>query len=183
MKEKLIPVGILEPQTGASYVAFGNDNKTSDLLADAIESWINHNMAKLRINDINRLLINADNGSECNSHRRQFLLRMIQLADKYSLTIHLAYYPPYHSKYNPIEHYWGGLERSWNGYLLDSVNTVIQRASCFTWRSVKTIATKIFGVYPKGVNPDKSENKEIAERLKRSETLPWYEVSIKPMTS
>jgi len=181
-KEKLIPVGILEPQTGASFVAFGNDNKTSDLLADAIESWIDHNMDKLRAGDINRLLINADNGPECNSHRRQFMFRMAQIVDKYCLTIHLAYYPPYHSKYNSIEHYWGGLERSWNGYLLDSVNTVLERASNFTWRSIKTVVTKVFGSYPKGVNPEKTESKKVSGRLKRSETLPRYDVSIAPMT-
>jgi len=36
----------------------------------------------------------------------------------------IIYYPPYHSKYNGIERYWAGLETSWNGYLLDTVETV-----------------------------------------------------------
>src|SRR5262245_2149031 len=31
------------------------------------------------------------------------------------LTVRLAYYPPYHSKYNPIERCWGILENHWNG--------------------------------------------------------------------
>ncbi len=30
--------------------------------------------------------------------------------------------PPYHSKYNAIERYWAGLEKSWNGYLLNTVS-------------------------------------------------------------
>jgi hypothetical protein len=33
--------------------------------------------------------------------------------------------PPYHSKYNAIERYWAGLEKSWNGYLLSTVDAVI----------------------------------------------------------
>ncbi|WP_419606290.1 ISAzo13-like element transposase-related protein, partial [Thiolapillus sp.] len=33
----------------------------------------------------------------------------------------LAYYPPYHSKYNPVERLWGVLENHWRGELLDSV--------------------------------------------------------------
>jgi len=27
----------------------------------------------------------------------------------------LVYYPPYHSKYNPIERCWSALEKKWNG--------------------------------------------------------------------
>jgi hypothetical protein len=32
---------------------------------------------------------------------------MIEFADKNNLEIVLAYYPPYHSKYNPVERCWG----------------------------------------------------------------------------
>jgi transposase len=38
--------------------------------------------------------------------------RMIEFADKNHLEIMLAYYPPYHSKYNPIERSWGILEKT-----------------------------------------------------------------------
>jgi transposase len=34
------------------------------------------------------------------------------------INIKLAYYPPYHSKYNPIERLWGVLENYWNGEFL-----------------------------------------------------------------
>lgn len=180
IKEKLIPVGILEPQTGASYIAFGNDNKTSDLIADAMESWMFHNQSRLLSAGIKRLVVNTDNGPECNSHRSQFMMRMVQLAENSGLEIHMVYYPPYHSKYNPIEHYWGGLERSWNGYLLDSIQTVIDRTENFTWRNLKTVTTTLFGNYFKGNNPDKSKKKAIEQRLLRSELLPWWDVIITP---
>ena len=39
------------------------------------------------------------------------MARLTQLADEFGLTIQLAYYPPYHSKYNPIERVWGVLEQ------------------------------------------------------------------------
>ena len=48
-------------------------------------------------------------GSENNSRRTQFIKRMIEFADKHSIQVRLAYYPPYHSKYNPIERCWGAL--------------------------------------------------------------------------
>jgi transposase len=51
-----------------------------------------------------------------------FIKRMIEFADKTGLIIRLAYYPPYHSKYNPIERCWGILEMHWNGTPLSSAH-------------------------------------------------------------
>jgi hypothetical protein len=48
-----------------------------------------------------------DNGSDSSGVRTQFLHRMVQFVDTISKPIQLLYYPPYHSKYNPIERCWG----------------------------------------------------------------------------
>ncbi|MCK5830676.1 MAG: hypothetical protein KAH20_10265, partial [Methylococcales bacterium] len=40
----------------------------------------------------------------------------------------LAYYPPYHSKYNPIERTWGMLENHWNATLLNSLEVTLEWA-------------------------------------------------------
>jgi len=181
-KKKLIPVGVLEPKTGASYIAFGDSNKTSDLIADAIEQWCVVNSDRLRSQMIERLVINADNGPECNSRRTQFMKRMVDLADASGLEIHMVYYPPYHSKYNPIEHFWGGLERSWNGYLLNDVSNVLERAGNFAWRKVKTVVSTIFGEYPKGITLNKKEKSQLEERLIRLKSLPKWDVRISPKT-
>ncbi|MFA5922914.1 MAG: hypothetical protein WC856_16775, partial [Methylococcaceae bacterium] len=50
---------------------------------------------------LNQLVINLDNGPHNSSHRTQFMKRLTEFADKNNLEIVLAYYPPYHSKYNP----------------------------------------------------------------------------------
>jgi hypothetical protein len=47
------------------------------------------------------------------------------LTNMTGLSVRLIYYPPYHSKYNAIERYWAGLEKSRHGYLLDTVETVL----------------------------------------------------------
>ncbi|NJO84626.1 MAG: hypothetical protein HC828_18895, partial [Blastochloris sp.] len=36
----------------------------------------------------------------------QFIQRLVAFVDQTGLTVQLAYYPPYHSKYNPIERCW-----------------------------------------------------------------------------
>ena len=58
----------------------------------------------------------------------------MEFARKYGLAVQLAYYPPYHSKYNPIERCWGILEMHWNGSLLDSVEAVLGFAGSMTWK-------------------------------------------------
>ena len=133
-KDKLVPGGILETESGKSFLFFTPSNKTSDFLVDGIELWWKSN--KECLSTFNQIAVNLDNGPECSGHRSQFLQRMVEFADREKLTVHLIYYPPYHSKYNGIERYWGGLERSWNGYLLDSVETVLKRAGNFVWRTV-----------------------------------------------
>ena len=47
------------------------------------------------------------------------------------------YYPPYHSKYNPIERCWGVLEVYWNGELLDSEEAVLGFAANMTYVTIR----------------------------------------------
>ena len=87
--------------------------------------------------DPHTLVINADNGPENSSRRSQFIKRLIAFAYANGVNISLAYYPPYHSKYNPIERVWGVLENHWNGELLDSVEKVLGFARTMTYNNKK----------------------------------------------
>jgi hypothetical protein len=180
MKEKLVPAGILEPVGGTSFLFFGTNYKTSDFMADGLLLWWQHRKAELP--GIKQLVINVDNGPECNGRRSQFLLRMTEFADLTGLCVRLVYYPPYHSKYNAIERYWAGLEKSWNGYLLSTVDAVIHRAGNFFWKGVRTIACLVDALYEKGVKLCGHEKRELEHRLERSEQLSWWDISIRPKT-
>ena len=83
---------------------------------------------KDRFVQMKTLVLNVDNGPENHSRRTQFMQRLLEFVQRYQVSIRLAYYPPYHSKYNPVERCWGILEQHWNGSLLDSVDSVIQYA-------------------------------------------------------
>jgi len=71
------------------------------------------------------LVINADNVPENNGHRTQWLKRLVEFSEQENITIQLAYYPPYHSKYNPVERLRGLLENHWRGGLLDPVEKTL----------------------------------------------------------
>jgi hypothetical protein len=81
---------------------------------------------------IRELVINLDNGPEVASRRTQFIKGLVEFANRHGLTIQLVYYPPYHSKYNPIERCWGVLERPgrhWNGTPLNPIETALRGAA------------------------------------------------------
>ena len=126
------PVGIFLPASDELFLYGVTSKVTSDCLVDRLVDW--WETVKEHFPLVRTLLINLDNGPESHSRRTQFMQRLVEFALRYQLTIRLAYYPPYHSKYNSIERCWGILEQHWNGALLDSVDAVIQYARTMTWK-------------------------------------------------
>lgn len=179
-KQKLVPGGILEPVSGRSFLFFTGSYKTSDFMADGLQLWWNE--MKQDISNVKRLVINMDNGPECSGRRSQFLKRLVGFSDVTGLAVRIIYYPPYHSKYNGIERYWAGLEKSWNGYLLSTVSVALNRAANFVWKRVRTTVHLLGTTYEKGVKVCGKEREKLEDRLERSEKLPWYDITIFPKT-
>jgi hypothetical protein len=180
-KEKLVPFGILDVLGGLLTIIFGTSRETSDFIADCLQQWWDTN--RKRYAHVRQLVINLDNGPENSSFRTQFMNRMVEFADRNGLEIVLVYYPPYHSKYNPIERCWGILENHWNGTLLDSVPTVLNWAGTMTWKGIQPVIHLLETTYEKGVRLVKKAFQKIAQRLQRDETLPKYFVRISPASS
>lgn len=130
---------------------------------------------------VQTLLINQDNGPECHSRRTQLMHRMTQLADKFQLNIQLAYYPPYHSKYNPIERVWGVLENFWNGTLLDSLATVFHFAQNMTYNGVHPVVEIVKKTYPTGVKLTQAAMEVLEKRFERLPGLEKWFVLICPL--
>ena len=129
---------------------------------------------------IKRLVIYLDNGPKNSGRRTQFLKRMVQFADWSGLELRLVYYPPYHSKYNPIERCWSALEKKWNGVILNCLKVILQCALRMTWRGHHPTVKRLHGEYRDGVRVPAKEMKEVEARLERSKTLPKYDITIKP---
>jgi hypothetical protein len=177
-KQKLTPFGILMVASGALMLAFGS-RETSDAWADGLEMW--WRQFKVALGHVKRLVIYLGNGPKNSGRRTQFLKRMVEFADSTSREIRLVYYPPYHSKYNPIERCWSSLERKWNGVLLDRLKVVLQCALRMTWKGRHPTVRRLEGVYPDGVRLKAKEMKLIEARLERSTTLPKYDILIRPL--
>ena len=128
---KVTPVGLLLPQRDELALYAVTSKVTSDCLVDILCQWWDSNKARFPL--VKTLLLNLDNGPESHSRRTQFLARLVEFVAETGLWLQLAYYPPYHSKYNPIERCWGRLEQHWNGDLLDSVAAVVAFARTMQW--------------------------------------------------
>jgi hypothetical protein len=131
-KTTVTPYGIFLPELDELFLYFTESKVTSDFIVDVLtDFWKSESR---RFPQVKTLILNQDNGGENNSRRTQFMKRIIEFAHQYQLNIRLAYYPPYHSKYNPIERTWGILEKSWNGSILDEVETALNFAKNMTWK-------------------------------------------------
>jgi len=176
---KLIPFGILDGLGGFLTIIFGNSSETSDFIVDALLFWWENN--KTFYSQVKTLAINLDNGPEINSHRTQFIKRIQEFANTTKLNIHLIYYPPYHSKYNPIERCWAALENHWNVTFENSVDKTLKWANTMTWKGMKPKVSLLQQrIYEKGVKLKKKEMEKFEQQLKRSEKLPKWDVSFEP---
>jgi hypothetical protein len=96
------------------------------------------------------------------------------------LRLQLVYYPPYHSKYNPIERCWGVLESYWRGELLDSVEAVMGFARNMTHARKNPTVVHTTAEYPIGVRRTRAEKKKIELCLKRTPGLEKWAILIQP---
>ena len=174
----LAPAGILEVEANQLNLVFGTSRDTSDFVADGLELWWTNRRAAYP--DVRRLLIDLDNGPEIGSSRTQFMRRLVDFSDRHQLTLELAYYPPYHSKYNLIERCWGILENHWNAALLSTVQAALAWAQTMTWRGVAPLVHLLDRVYETGVRLTPRLFRPIAARLQRSLTLPKWSLVIQP---
>jgi hypothetical protein len=178
-QEKYTPFGIVNEDSGALHLTFGSSAKTSDFIVDALQAWWEQLPAQER-DGTSLLQIKADNGPESNGRRTQFLHRMVQFAHTIGKPIQLLYYPPYHSKYNPIERCWGILEQHWNGTKLTDAETMLQWAKTMTWKGLHPVVEISRTIYEKGVSLTKEAMQAVEARLLRNPQLPKWDILVLP---
>jgi len=177
----LTPFGVYLPDFSDFFLYMTTSKVTSDFIVDVLEAF--WEAVRTRFPKVTILLINVDNGPESHSRRTQWMNRLVAFADQHQLTLQLAYYPPYHSKYNPVERVWGGLEQHWNGSLLDSIDTLLAFARTFTWRTQQPVVTFVERIYETGVKLSQKAMSQLEQRFSRLEGLEKWFVTISPIPS
>ena len=172
----VLPFGILNLATDELALYLSESAETSDFIVDCLEQWWRRYQP--RYPDIKTLAIDLDGGSATRSNRTQFIKRMVMFSRQSGLAIQLIYYPPYHSKYNPIERCWAALEQFWNGAILDSLETTLQWASNMQWKGMPPLVEPVLQVYEKGVTVDAETLASYRIDWHPSEDLPKWAITI-----
>ena len=177
VKTKLTPFGFYLPQYDDLYLFFTKSYASSDFIVDRLEEIWPEIQEKY---GVDTLTINADNGMENSSSRTQFIKRLVEFAGRSKITIKLAYYPPYHSKYNPVERVWGIYENHIQGDIMDSVQTTINFAETIRYNGKNPSVKLIDQVYRTGVKIVKKAMEKYNKFVERMPTLKKWSLTIIP---
>lgn len=177
-ESKLVPFGILDVAASQLAIYFGQSAETTDFIMDCLEAWWDEYQDYYP--GIDTLAIDLDGGPAVRSNRTQFIKRMVEFAQSTHLKIHLIYYPPYHSKYNPIERCWAALEQYWNGTVLTSVDDALRWAANMRWNDFPPMVHLVDGRYPKKITVPNDELEPYKQHWQRSDELPKWDITIQP---
>jgi len=117
----IIPYGIYDYNKNLGYIYLGNSKDTSEFSCDNIKSWWEKHGKVLYVNS-NSILILCDGGGSNSSRHYIFKEDLQKLANSINMEIRVAHYPPYTSKYNPIEHrLFSYISKAWAGVVFDNI--------------------------------------------------------------
>ncbi len=120
----IIPHGIYDLKLNQGYLNLGTSKDTSEFACDSLKAWW---LARGQFDypQASSILILCDGGGS-NSSRHYIFKRDLQsLANELGLELRIAHYPPYCSKYNPIEHrLFPHVTRACQGVIFKSVALV-----------------------------------------------------------
>ena len=99
----VIPHGLYDLKRNHGHINLGISHDTSQFACDsALRWWQRH--GRVHYPHSKSLLLLCDGGGSNASNRYVFKAALPNLANRIGIEIRVAHYPPYQSKYNPIEH-------------------------------------------------------------------------------
>ena len=122
----LVPHGVYDYFDNAGFMTLGTSRETSAFVCDAIAlAWEEDRQA--RYPDAREIVLTFDSGGANAARSLRFKEDLVALSARLGLPLRIAHYPPYTSKWHPIEHrLFSHVERTLRGVILDSHETVLQ---------------------------------------------------------
>lgn len=147
----VIPYTIYDLRHNRAYVYLGTSKDTAEFVVDCIRHWWRNYGSEL-YPTASALLVLADGGGSNSSRHFVFKAELEKLAIDLSIEIRMAHYPPYCSKWNPIEHrVFPHLTRAMQGVILTShklVQTLLEKATTRT--GLKVVVNIFENIYQIG---------------------------------
>ena len=178
----VVPHGIYDVRRNVGYMTMGVSHDTSKFVCDNIERVWNQYL-KEQYPDARTIAILCDGGGSNSSSHRIVKQDLMDLANRLNMRLLVMHYPPYCSKFNPIEHrLFSQITRSWNGAPLMSVEDAVERAARTTTKTgLKVYADINNKTYDIKRQVDESYEKRLSWQVVFSQTLPNWNYLIKPI--
>lgn len=120
----LIPYGIYDYNKNLGYMYLGTSKDTSEFSCNNIKNWWEKH-GKFQYENSNSILILCDGGGSNSSRHYIFKEDLQKLSNSINKEIRIAHYPPYTSKYNPIEHrLFSYISKAWSGVVFDNIERI-----------------------------------------------------------
>lgn len=137
---KIVPHGIYDVSQNIGYITLGTSKDTSAFVCDNIaDFWLQECQWIYPQQDW--MLLLCDGGGSNNARHYIVKQDLCKLAKKIRMNLLVAHYPPYCSKYNPIEHrLFAHLHHAWDGCVLSNIQIakeLAENTSTKTGLSVK----------------------------------------------
>jgi Rhodopirellula transposase DDE domain len=178
----VIPHGLYDPRLNRGYVHLGTSHDTSAFACDCLEDWWQR-YGRLLYPGAKSLLLQCDGGGSNSANTYLFKADLQTLVDKMGIEIRVAHYPPYCSKYNPIEHrLFCHLSRACQGVIFTSVALVkrlMEKAQTRT--GLRVVVDVVEKVYQTGRKVADEVKKTL--NLIRDDFLPNLNYTIRPRTA
>ena len=163
-KGVVIPHGLYDLQRNEGYLFLGNSRDTSEFACDNLYRWWTQ-YGQHHYSQADSILLLCDGGGSNNANHYLFKEDLQKLVDRIGIEIRVAHYPPYTSKYNPIEHrLFSHITRACQGVVFDSLETVKQlMAKTRTRTGLKVVVENVDKIYLTG--------RKYAQDFKQSMTI------------
>lgn len=147
----IIPHGIYDVKQNTGYLNLGTSRDTSEFACDSLRLWW-FDQGLYAYPDATSILLLCDGGGSNSSRQYLFKADLQQLVDEIGVEIRVAHYPPYASKYNPIEHrLFPHVTRACQGVIFKSIELVRQLMAKTTTRKGLTVTVNVIDkLYEKG---------------------------------
>jgi hypothetical protein len=147
----IIPHSLYDVRLNVGYIQLGTSHDTSEFACDSFRKWWS-TYGRVHYPDATSILVLCDGGGSNSSRHHIFKQDLQSLADEIGIEIRIAHYPPYCSKYNPIEHrLFPHLTRACQGVLFTSIEVVKHlMEKTHTQRGLKVFVHVLDKVYETG---------------------------------
>lgn len=147
---KAVPFGILDVKMNKGYLYVGISSDTAEFVADALECELKKILKDYP--DAPYIVVFADGGGSNGARSRNFKYQMAMLSDRLGIPIYIIHYPPYKSKYNPIERLmFAPLSHVFEGHPLYNLKELLNLARAAKTRKGLTVDVDLnIGIYETG---------------------------------